>query len=359
MPISMLTKEPRRNFDLRDEGGRSLPVLGRRQNGDLAHVALMSTALDALPAGVDGDVFEGLTSDLRRVVFDPPPQAREVLGQFIASADAADPWRRAIVNDATCRRLLASLWSNYVLFAVLPLETARRRVIKYSYGDDIDFGAAARPLRERLMSSELADRLAHPDRRRFSIECPGAWRAASFHVEIAVPEELRIHSAVLYDRERDLALSSVDTKVNRAALYASTPIDETCDAVAHVGLVPERAGRTTLSAATALTVAALLWLGVASGLDVENPGAAISLLLGGAALFSGLMAAQGPHRIVQRTFAGSRRSLALVAFTALTASASLAMEVPERSPVGVWRICALLCSVAALRLVWSAVRAAP
>ena len=40
VPIAVLTKEPRRNFDLRDEAGRAVPVLGRDQNGDLAHIAL-------------------------------------------------------------------------------------------------------------------------------------------------------------------------------------------------------------------------------------------------------------------------------------------------------------------------------
>jgi hypothetical protein len=29
VPISVLTKEARRNFDLRDESGRAVPVLGR------------------------------------------------------------------------------------------------------------------------------------------------------------------------------------------------------------------------------------------------------------------------------------------------------------------------------------------
>jgi hypothetical protein len=33
VPISVLTKERRRNFSLRDEGGRAIPVLGKEQNG--------------------------------------------------------------------------------------------------------------------------------------------------------------------------------------------------------------------------------------------------------------------------------------------------------------------------------------
>src|SRR4051812_47008694 len=48
VPISVLSKERRRNFSLRDEGGRAVPVLGKQQNGDLAQFALLSAAYDAL-----------------------------------------------------------------------------------------------------------------------------------------------------------------------------------------------------------------------------------------------------------------------------------------------------------------------
>lgn len=129
--------------------------------------------------------------------------------------------------------------------------------------------------------------------------------------------------------------------------------------MAYAEVAPERAGRTSLAAAISLVVAGLLWLGVLSDLDARNPGPAISILLAGAAVFSALAAAQGQHRLVRRVFAASRWWLAVVALTALGASASLAMELPDREPVEVWRICAIVCSLAAARLTWSAIRAPP
>lgn len=357
VPLSLLTKEPRRNFDLKDESGRSLPVLGKEHNGELALIALLHAALEALPKDISAEVFEQVAADLRRVVFDAPEDAADALGALIASADDGERWRSAIWGSETCRSMLDALWQNYVLFAVLEPDTPRRRVLKYGYGDDFPFDPDDQQLAERLRPGELIHRLRRPDRQRFLIDCPAAWRAASFHVELAIPEELRVERAFLHDIETDKLLSGVDENVNRAAIYAATPLDEHQDTIAYAEVAPERAGRASLAATTSLVVASLLWLGVVSGLDARTPGAAVSLLLAGAALFSGLTAAQGEHRIVRRVFAGSRHWLGVAALCALVASASLAMELPDREPVAIWRVCAIISTVAAIRLIWSAIRA--
>jgi hypothetical protein len=356
VPISVLTKEARRNFDLRDESGRAVPVLGKQQNGDLAHIAVMNGAVNALPDDVTPEVFELLAADLRQVVFAPPTAAADALGVFIGSADAGDRWRAAIWEDDTCRSLLTALWSNYALFAVLPRGGSNRRILKYSYGEDFDFGRASEGIRARLAPRALARRAWRPDRRRFIIECPGAWRATSFHVEIAVPEELRFDLAVLYDFVVDEQISDVDNNVNRASLYAYREIDAASDVAAYVEVAPERTGR-TFQAATSVIIATLLWLGVASGLDATNPGPAVSILLAGAALFSGIAAVQGEHALAKKVFAAPRRWLLLATVAALAGSATLAMEIPDQHPVSLWRYAAIAASVAAARLAWSAVRA--
>ena len=357
VPLTVLTKEARRNFDLRDEGGRAVPVLGKHQNGTLAHVALMNAALNALPQPPSQDAFEILAADLRRVVFDPPAEAADALAYLVGGAEAGDPLRDAIIEDETCQLLLNALWRNYVLFAVLPPGGPARRVLKYGYGDDFAPVAEAQGWLGRFHPREIADRVFWPDRRRFVILTPGASWAVSFHVEIAVPEELRITSAFLYDFNTDVAASAVDENVNRASLYAREHVDAEDDVDAYIEVAPERSGKTFQAAATGVVVAALLWLGVESDLDAKNPGAAVSLLLAGAALFSGLTAVQGEHRIVKNVFSTSRFWLAVVTVSALTASATLAMEIPKEHPVAVWRWAAIACTIAAVRLAWSALRA--
>jgi len=109
---------------------------------------------------------------------------------------------------------------------------------------------------------------------------------------------------------------------------------------------------------TGAVVSVLLWVGWLSGLDASAPGAAVSLLLAGGAVVSGFFAAAGYHIIVDKILRNRRRALVVVVVCALTASASLAMEVPDERPLEIWLAAAILCSTATLRLGWSAVRAA-
>jgi hypothetical protein len=147
-----------------------------------------------------------------------------------------------------------------------------------------------------------------------------------------VPEELRFDLAVLHDFSAEEQASEIDSDVNRASLYAWSAIDLTRDIAAYVEVARERAGRPFQAATTSFIIATLLWLGVASGLDVSNPGPAVSILLVGAAPFSGIAAVQG-HAPVKRVFAAPRRWLLLATTGAVAGSATLAMEIPDQHPV--------------------------
>lgn len=354
IPISVLTKEARRNFDLRDESGRSVPVLGKGQNGTLAHIAVVHAALQAADASAHD--LASIARELREIVFAARGVAKESLETFAERAQREPAWR-AVWQDVTCRALLSSLWSNYVLFAVAdPGNCADRRILKYSYGD----GPVTREgdsLAGRLTRGRLSSWVESPDRQHFLVECPGAWRAASFHAEVVIPEELRFEHAEIRDLETGRTISAVETNVDRAALYAVEEIGSDADVALDLAIAPERAGSLFQAAVTSVVVAVLLWLGVGSGLDAENPGASVSLLLAGAALFSGISASLGEHRLVGAVFNATRRWLGVVTVCALTASASLAMEVPSARPTLVWSVAAVVCSVSAVRLCWAAIRA--
>lgn len=145
--------------------------------------------------------------------------------------------------------------------------------------------------------------------------------------------------------------------MNRASLYAVEPLTQESEVAALVEIVPERHGRTFQAAATSVIVTTLLWLGYASGLDTKSPGSAVSLLLAGAALFSGVTAVRGEHVLVKGLFAPSRRGLILVGLAALVSSATLAMQIPDSHPTEIWLWSAVLCSIITARFSWSAIRA--
>lgn len=364
VPLSVLSKHPRRNFDLRDEAGASLPVLGRSDNGNLALIALLRAASGALDDIASEDPLDTLAEDFRAIIFGRDEAALEALGSFLAAAQAEDAIRSAVWNDGACNSLLRTFATDYVLFAALPRNGPSRRVVKYSYGDELRLEPPWARRRDKYAPRELSWRARNPGRTRFLIDCPGAWRASSFHMEIAIPEELRVAYAELGrltgdDVSADVeVLGPPDELANRAALYAAQEIAPHEDVRAYVEIVSEREAGAARAALTAFAVAGLLWLGWLSRLDASQPGAAVSLLLAGGAVVSGFAAATGRHIIVNKILRGRRRTLAVVALCALMASATLAMEMPSPRPLGVWLLAAIACSIAALRLGWSAVRAA-
>ncbi len=356
-PISLLAKERLRAFDLRDEAGAAIPALGREQNGELSLVALSSAASAALGTDVPAGELEQLTADLRRIVFEPARTAEGMRAEFARKAAVAGSSHAVVNADPRCAALLDALWTNYVLFAVLVAGGPNRRILKYAYGDEVDLSWATGRLDRSFGWGEIGYRVRYPDRRWFLIDCPGAWRARSFHAEVVIPEELRFDLAMLSDSATDRPLSAFELGVNRAALYADEEIDSHQDVSAALEIAPEAAGRLNQASTTSLIVAALLWLGVASGLRGNSPDAAVSILLGGAALFSGVTAVLGEHRLVSAIFSATRRWLLVVTAAALLASASLAMAPFGSHPVGTWRVAAVTCTVAAVRLTWSSIRA--
>lgn len=257
VPISVMTKEARRNFDLCDESGSSVPVLGRESNGALAHAAVMGEAFDAVPGGPDQDEFNVAWSELREVVMAEPDEAVEALSTFVGKAEEGNSLASAIWANPSCRGMLEVLQHNYVLFAVVEETCPERRILKYSFGEDFDLRLTGTVL-DRLAPPVLLDRLWRPGRREFQLLCPGAWRARSFHLEVMIPEELRIETAFLYDFSRDELLSAPDRNRNRASLYAGRLADADFTVDAYVVIAPERRGATTQAAITGAAVSGLI-----------------------------------------------------------------------------------------------------
>lgn len=352
IPLLLLTKEPRRHFDLRDESARALPVLGRHANGDIARFAMMAAAFNA-GTNLDQEQTAELLADLEYIVTEPAEQAEDELALFVGRAEAGDPIRTPLWRDGPFRTLLKALASNYVVCAVLPAVGVGRRVIKCSFAADIPQSRD-----EGSWVASLWRRLRAPDSAEFFIDFPSAWRARSFHVEIAIPEELRIQVAGLYDFSDPSPVSDLDEDANRASLYLSSPVDSDSETIGHVRIIPERSGRIEQAAWLGFAVSLLLWVGVISGLKASNPAPAVTILLAGSAIYSGLISFGGEHRVVTAIYSAPRRWLRRLAFASLLATGSLALEFPSPRPSGVWTVSAILATLATARLALSAARAA-
>lgn len=337
VPIATLSKGRVRNFDLRDEGGRAVPVVGRDHNSGIAHQALMGVADFTADAAGVGPLTVRTTADLHAVATSADSdESLHTLECMRRAAENGDHQLRALLQDDWIAFLLLQLASNYILLAVVD-DLDRRRVFKFGYDEQLE---ERRPMRQRLAEGAGFTPLV------FTIDVPAAGRTASYHTEIVIPEELRIEVAVLYDEE-DLTIHAVDQNADRGAVHAPD-VDTSARAMLVVFLRAQREGLPTtafaVSVVTALLLATGAWLvdlpaGASQSMSTGPP---ISVLLAAQALFVGAIAQRGEHRLVRRLFVLSRTLLIVTALSALAAAGVLAFNQSAEAVDRVWKIAAVV-----------------
>lgn len=361
IPLGLLGKASLSHLDVEDEAGRSIPILSKGQNRDLTGLALMWIARHLLDDDLLSEAFLLLAGDLSALSHGDEKQGRLAFSAFGQAAENGDVLKARLWENQRFRELMELLTRNYILYAVLEPGGARRRIIKFSYGNETRFGLPRYSWSGGLTQffSDLWQSIWWPDMRWFNVECSALSRTSSYHLEVAFPDDLRADRAALFDLDSSDRVSSVVRNKNRLSLYAEADTATTLgkDLHALIAFRPERLGRLSAAAGTSILVAGLLWFGVASGLDAETPSAAVTTILTGMAVFSGWTAVKGENSIVVMMLSYIKKYLALVLVAAVVASASLALEFPDCETVTVWKWCAIASTVAALRLTWSAVRA--
>ena len=156
VPISVLSKRPLRNFDLRDEDQGARPILGRADNRKLALTALLSASLDVL-----GDPRAGRP----RRLADGGPAADRLRRRGARARGAGGVRRRRRVGRARCAprcgttpRVAACCGRSRPTTCCSRRCRSNgpdRRVIKYSYGEDFPLVPPWDRLSERYALSEL------------------------------------------------------------------------------------------------------------------------------------------------------------------------------------------------------------
>lgn len=346
VPISTLAKRPLRNFDLRDETGKAVPVLGRDHNGPLAHSVLLAVVGRALSDAGLGRPSRRLIDDLQRIAVGDVAEADRTIRRIVELADTGqDSESRVILNDDATLFLLADLADNYVLVALCD-DVEARRILKFSYEEPLE---TSKP--------NIVERLGWQPQ-LVELDAPGASRAASYHAEIVVPEELRFEACFLYDKESDEVYAE-DNEADRAALHAArVPLGARTALL--FALRAERTSFPVVGCAVAWITSGLLLGGVLAGeLSQRQADPAVSVLLAASAVFAGVIARSGEHRMVQNLFAGPRLLLALTALSALLAAGALAYGVSSTAVDTIWTVAAAISLAAAVMLTGTLVAARP
>ena len=189
VPLTFIEKAPMRSLDVVDAQGRSVSVLGRRDNG------LLATA--ALEAAVAGDLGGRVTPEQWRqllvIACGDPTDSVLVAEEFIAH-HALSTVVAEFVRDTA---------SNFLLCAVLAADSAEtRQVLKYSWHWDADrllqppSGATEKRSKISRFASAVGRLGPGLGLRDFAFEIAlgSPSSAASYHLEVPAPVGLKCRS---------------------------------------------------------------------------------------------------------------------------------------------------------------------
>jgi hypothetical protein len=310
VPLALLAKRQLVHFDLRGEDEISVPLLRSDEARHIARELLY------------------LVLDLEEADFDPGDLIERVLAAGTEEAEALDAELAAIEDRAPDFAALAAQFTRGFLLCAVLNDVARRRVIKFAYDEP----------------------LGRPDQTAHFYDAPGCTEAASYHVEIAVPDEMRARTTQLVDNRTGAVLSAGPRDADRPAVrYSAEPgVRMDVGVSVHYGL--ER-GRFLVPAALVAWVIALelaLPLILADlGALAASGGPAIAVLLSSTAVFSALVLRSGEHPLVRLVLAPYRLCLAAATIAAVVAGAVLAFRASSTALDVTWGAGAVVAALAA------------
>lgn len=332
VPLAWLTKRPLVHFDLRNEEGHSIPMLTADQNAAIDRELLYAVLENDLALQ---DADDATVEAVGRVA---APLVEAVVGVGAAAADVERLERQHGLQPLDeFRTMVGNLSRLFMLWAVVR-GIDRRRVFKFAYDEPY----------------ELRPGLA------YVYEAPGCTEAWSYHVEIAVPTDLKARTTTLWDSATGAVLATGSPDADRPALYVSTdPADPPAHAEVVVDFAAER-GRFLAPAAIVATVIALLvappWLFADLERLAASSGPAIGLVLSTSAVFSALVLRTDEHPLLRRLLVRYRVSLVASTLAALFAAASLGFRAEGWIIELTWGVAAVVSAVTAGILVWAAAR---
>ncbi|HEV8651524.1 MAG TPA: hypothetical protein VG276_19530 [Actinomycetes bacterium] len=198
VPLAFLEKREFTNFDVRDEDGRTLPVLTADEAITVGTAALLAAACHALSCELGG-LDEGFADRVRDVVAGDWDEAGEH-----DERDARFPME--LRNGQVFWPLLERLASEFPVLVLLPECIGQRRILEFSYDETVDVRDLTvdaedmqdqwiGPKPKRLLS-RLASRLGWAPT-RITVPILAAADSKSYHFEARAPDGVEITEAAL------------------------------------------------------------------------------------------------------------------------------------------------------------------
>ena len=319
VPLALLIKRPLVHFDLRNEEQHAIPLLTAEQHRTIARELLYRQLDDALDAG---ELIEAVLAD------EPHDVEAEIAALETAhGVELADFRATAIVL------------SQYFIAWAIVRGLDRRRVFKLAFDE---------PVGQKSFV--------------YLIGAPGCTEAESYHLEVAVPADIKARRTLLVDGATGRRLATGEPDADRPALYykAEPPLPEAPELV--IDFAAERwpfvAPAALIASIIALLVAPPFLFSDLQALP-NTAGAAVGLVLSTSAVFSVLILRSDEHPLVRLMLVRARALLAASTVASLFAAASIGFRTADWIIEGTWAIAALVSVVTAVILVAEALRAPP
>jgi hypothetical protein len=331
VPLAVLEKRPLVHFDLRDEEQRVVPLLTADQGRTIGR-ELLYLRLDADLAGHDADddaATMAAGSLVEAILADDPRRLDDRIDELEAGY--------RLEPLAEFRATAEFLSRGFVVWAVVNgLE--RRRVVKF---------ASDEPFSQVRGLTALYD-------------TPGCTEAASFHVEVVVPPDLRARTTTLVDDVKGNVLAAGERDTDRPALYfTADPAERIRRPGLAVAYGAER-WRFLGPAAIVATVIALLVLPAWVFADLDGlagrAGPAIGLVLSTSAVFSALVLRTDEHPMLRLMLVRYRLCLVACTLAALFAAAALGFQARPWVIDATWAAAAVVSALSAGILIVAAAR---
>lgn len=318
VPLAVLSKRPLVHFDLRNEEQHAIPLLTAEQNRTIARELLYRQLDDGYEAA--GELVEAVLAD----------EPRDVETE-IAALEAAHG-----VELADFRAIAAVVSRSFIAWAIVR-GLDRRRVFKFAFDEPVG-------------------------RRSFVyfVGAAGCTEAESYHIEVAVPADLKARRSWLVDSASGRRLATAEPNTDRPALYfrAQAPLPEAPELV--IDFAAERwpflAPAALIASIIALLIAPPFLFSDLTALP-GTAGSAVGLVLSTSAVFSVLILRSDEHALVRLMLVRARALLAASTVATLFAAASIGFGTAEWIIMGTWALAALVSVITAVILISEAIRA--
>jgi hypothetical protein len=319
VPMALLTKRPLVHFDLRNEEQHAIPLLTAEQHRTIAR--------ELLYRQLEDEGVEGASELVEAVLADEPRDVEPLIGAL----------EEAHGIELADFRATAVVLSQYFIAWAIVRGLDRRRVFKFAADEPVGRNSFV-----------------------YFIGAPGCTEAESYHLEVAVPEDLKARRTLLVDGASGRRLAAGERDTDRAALYyrAEPPLPEAPELV--IDFAAERwpflAPAALIASIIALLIAPPFLFADLAALP-DTAGAAVGLVLSTSAVFSVLILRSDEHALVRLMLVRARALLAASTVATLFAAASIGFRTAEWIIKGTWAIAALVSVITAVILITEAIRA--